>query len=1458
METPCSRQILNITENEFLGNSLRKINDNFQVLQLNVCELEFRLAALNQQLTELNIPLDPRCGKGGSDTDLCPELEKTILIPDPETCVHETREPIVNSFFNLKDTACELNTTIDTLISVIAKNVAGIDVTPPGIFNPLSCTHTDGISPSEYMGDSYDKIRANMISLKDKYCSLLKRVKTAEARIKCPPKRGNKRQTIIDRFTMQGEGGYAWNTYNFVNRDKIYAPNFYATGIQDIMGAPEYNKYKYNTTINGTQYYGLSGALRVCQAKNNQSAILRNGNVYMGTGTSRVGPFRSNWIKNNVNIMYDMFMPSTHGDGGYTQVVLLTTGNLHFLDLDKIKTNESHVPPIILSNIDRFLCINQSHCSDLIVLSNDKKVYHVGVTSVGVFASGYAYQEITNMGDTDDIAFMQIGDGFDSCYVCYKSDPTKVYQINCSVTTRNGHAVWGWFTSKSNTAKVLSVPLDPGEYFVDGCSNEFDYVFLTNYRVLCFSGYDSSYDRCTRTVELHNLPVGTTPIRMSTACSYSMAVELSDGYYLLSRRSYTEYNTGISKAPCGDYPTYDFFTKFTIWDTLIQGLTSSRPDIYGFDPVTTGECVCDPIEPPPPPEECVPERTDLLDRFAMQGEGGYHNFTFNFVDKDKIYGNQLYSANYPSILGSYLTTYNYTTSIGGKQWYALKNAIRICVGNNNIAGIFRDGFAYVSTKQYYHSWIKNTYINWKDLFMPSSYGDAGKGEISQGVLLKTGQLHALLLNAEDIAAKKTWPTSGPPVLQGLTTAGTTVDLDNIDRFLTINQAPNGDIIVAGMDDKVWHVGFARAALTSRGGSARQIKNIQASKLQCICIGDNSFSSICVFKADRTKIYKLTPSSYRDLSYFAWFTERDLAPICDGVNKTLTIGGYSIANFLQSGEYVVDVCANEFHLAILTNKNVHSFQGNASYTSHVNGNKISNHKKFTLSSGVSAVRMCTSTSYSMAVTLSDGFYLLSYVDEAGYEGATNDGSSDGLGDAYQYFSKIKSWTTLAQVLSVDRPDISPFGTSCDIPPNWSCYKTFQEDLQIMMMPTAQSVTLNTNQFYPLSSYQEGTAFLNAAGIGFTGTTTVTFRHPTYPVIADTIFTYDSDPSINGDAVITWSTGSGNVITYWNYPSNIVRVERMPWLDTNGVQVSHDFVNGIYGSVTAKQYLEPTVPICSFPTNEDLIETGQPPPCYLQLQLNTTITISYDTATDRYEVTTPDGVVHPVIPYQDKKTAADHYLYNASDASSHTGYEVSEQSRIYLYRKAGTLTPINLVINHDRPDDGSGGTVNFKYTPSLPTGSKWIAQDDGDSDSFSNTSCRWNWSPCCTDGGAIELPNGAHTFNVTSDFVSGINDWVWWESCGTGALCSRAGEPLLINASHKVRLFNVSKCVPSHITVNGHLFLTDEVPCLIILNPGGFIETNDPLLIIKLNITNNGGTIRTTAPSDLSTYRTHTCC
>jgi hypothetical protein len=1182
METPCSRPIQNIAENDFLGNSLRKINDNFQILQLNVCQLEHVIKGLNRQLDELGIPEDPRCGKK-EEWETCPELERVVNPPDPETCLQDSRIPLINSFINLKNLGCSLYTTIEKLSSVVMRNAAGKETTQAGPFEPTGCTHTDGISPDEYIGDSYDKIRSNLLRLRDEYCRLSNITNNLEKRITCP-KPPPRRQRLLNRFTMQGEGGYAWNTYNFVNRDKIYATPEYSVGIQANMGgAVEYNKYKYTTTYDGTTYYGLSGAIRVSLAANNNSVILRNGLVYY----SGNGPYMSNWIKNNASIMWDMFMPSTHGNGGPTQVVLLTTGNLFFVDLRNFATNPNFVPPIILPNIERFLAINQSHNSDLLVLSKDKKVYHVVTHSTGGSPSPYAYQEITNIGDTDDIEFMSIGDGANSCYVCYSSDLKKVYPINCSNPNRDGHGSnsFGWFTSKNNTAS--NIFLDNDEYFVDACGNEFDVVFLTNKRVLCYSTIDNEYDRCGITYWQHPLPSGSKAVRMSTSCSYSMAVELSDGYYLLSRRPITQYATGDSAGvACIGFPTYQYFAKFEIWNTLQRNLSATRPDIFGFGDDaknTVGECSCDDPPPPEPPPDCVPRRWDLLDRFAMQGEGGYENWTYNFVDRDVIYGSQLYKDHsFTSVLGSgsNLTTYYYTTSLGGKTWHALKNAIRICDGNYNQSGIFRDGNAYVNGDKYPHPWILSTYKEWIDLFMPSSYENVTQGHITQGVLTRDGKLRAILLNltTTNFPAKASWLVSGPPVIQGETDTGAVVELNNIDRFLTINQSHNGDIFVAGKDNRVWHVGFCRGARTAdpfRGAYAKQIKNLEANQIKCICIGDPSRSAYVVYRSNPSVLFEIDCSNPgRDLSNWGWFTERNLTPICSGPGQPLNLRGATYNNFLETGEFFVDMCANEFHWVFLTNKNVHCFRGQSS---------VSGYKKFPIPPSVSAVRMCTSTSYSMAVELSDGYYLAAYTTAAAFESATDLGSSTGYGAPYQYVQRVPSWTMLAQVLSSGRPDVVPFGTTCDQDPTWNCLKTFVEDAQVMTFGKSKDVILQSNTFYALSAYQEGGAFMDGGGVGFTGSAIVTFRHPGYPAVPDVVFRHDSTPTPGfDDAVIYWSTAAGTVSIYSNHPGALIRTEPLPWKERNDIFVSHTFIDGVYRSVIAKQYQDAEQWVCFFPT------------------------------------------------------------------------------------------------------------------------------------------------------------------------------------------------------------------------------------------------------------------------------------
>lgn len=586
MET-CNRPTQFIANYEYLGTSLGKINDNFKVLELNACELYNAIRSLSAVANMMKLP-ETAC-----TTVTRHPCNFIDAMPSADTCVTDTLDTINTNFRNFSILSCALETQITVLSSHVINHPLGKDVDPK-LTNKV-CGYVLGISSDEYIGDSYSKIVKNFNNLLNEYCNIQDVLQDLQVRI-CCPKDPEKRQPLLDRFTLQGEGGYDWNSYNFVNRDKLYGTLSYRDNLVNIMTQAEYDKYKYEVVLGGVQYYGLTGVLRACQAANNQSVLCRDGNVYfLGSG----GPKMSTWLLNNYTIMQDIFMPSTHGAVcGPTQVVLLTTGDLYFFDLQAVAANSAHIPPIILPNVDRFVCINQAHNADCIVVTKSKLVYHVAVNSTAGSPSPYGVQQITNIGNTDDIEFMQIGDGADSCYVCYKTNPSAVYPINCQFANRVGHDKFGWFTSKNNTPFMT---LGAGEYFVDGCSNEFDNVFLTNKRVLCYRNNDNccanlpltpANQDCGIPFTAHNLPPGKTAKRLTTSCSYSMTVELSDGYYLLSRRPYSQYTASSEpRAACGGFPAYGFLSNFTIWNTLVQSLSTSRPDIFGVGS-TLPCCTC--------------------------------------------------------------------------------------------------------------------------------------------------------------------------------------------------------------------------------------------------------------------------------------------------------------------------------------------------------------------------------------------------------------------------------------------------------------------------------------------------------------------------------------------------------------------------------------------------------------------------------------------------------------------------------------------------------------------------------------------------------------------------------------------------------------------------------------------------------------------------------------------------
>jgi hypothetical protein len=136
---------------------------------------------------------------------------------------------------------------------------------------------------------------------------------------------------------------------------------------------------------------------------------------------------------------------------------------------------------------------------------------------------------------------------------------------------------------------------------------------------------------------------------------------------------------------------------------------------------------------------------------------------------------------------------------------------------------------------------------------------------------------------------------------------------------------------------------------------------------------------------------------------------------------------------------------------------------------------------------------------------------------------------------------------------------------------------------MTFGKSKDVILQSNTFYALSAYQEGGAFMDGGGVGFTGSAIVTFRHPGYPAVPDVVFRHDSTPTPGfDDAVIYWSTAAGTVSIYSNHPGALIRTEPLPWKERNDIFVSHTFIDGVYRSVIAKQYQDAEQWVCFFPT------------------------------------------------------------------------------------------------------------------------------------------------------------------------------------------------------------------------------------------------------------------------------------
>lgn len=132
--------------------------------------------------------------------------------------------------------------------------------------------------------------------------------------------------------------------------------------------------------------------------------------------------------------------------------------------------------------------------------------------------------------------------------------------------------------------------------------------------------------------------------------------------------------------------------------------------------------------------------------------------------------------------------------------------------------------------------------------------------------------------------------------------------------------------------------------------------------------------------------------------------------------------------------------------------------------------------------------------------------------------------------------------------------------------------------------------------------------------------------------------------------------------------------------------------------------------------------------------------------------------PVTPlsYEDQ-SIEEFYSYDSPNrvlANTPTGLEKSDTTRLFLYEGP---KGISLVVIHDAPFDGGGGSVRFDFE-NLPSDGSWVVRDDT-GEGFTRTTVDWGWVARRTDGGAYrgDFKSQSSPITITPSFQNGIDTW-----------------------------------------------------------------------------------------------------
>jgi hypothetical protein len=160
---------------------------------------------------------------------------------------------------------------------------------------------------------------------------------------------------------------------------------------------------------------------------------------------------------------------------------------------------------------------------------------------------------------------------------------------------------------------------------------------------------------------------------------------------------------------------------------------------------------------------------------------------------------------------------------------------------------------------------------------------------------------------------------------------------------------------------------------------------------------------------------------------------------------------------------------------------------------------------------------------------------------------------------------------------------------------------------------------------------------------------------------------------------------------------------------------------------------------------------------------------DPSTFCYELTTPTQTL-PLTPFDGWDDAVAFYGYGWQDqASATTGYEISNQSVVFLYRDMSGN--ISLFYINDAVNDGSGGNLELSITGAAGLGI--LVYDDPPSawsnDTYWNDGWEvyagWQWGQCCTDGMVLGYLTQPVCLSFQIGSVKGLNGVTAWTDAGT---------------------------------------------------------------------------------------------